>query len=73
MREKRSSLTKAMSMGQQALGKINKRIAKFTRQVDAKRIDVDTATARLDKAKTAKDEVARQQEDLKSSIHRLLP
>ena len=64
---------KGMTMGQQALGKINKRIAKFTWQVDAKRIDVYTAAVRLDKAKIAKDKVARQQEDLKLSIHRFLP
>ena len=73
VKEKRSSLTKAMTMGQQALGNINKRIARFTQEVDAKRIDVDTAAAKLDKAKIAKDEAAHQQKDLKLSIRRFLP
>ena len=62
-----------MKVGEQALGKIDKRVIKLFRETEEKNTTMDTMAVKLEKAKFARDEVARQQEDLKLSLHKLLP
>ena len=62
-----------MQVGKQALGKIDKRIAKLNWEAEEKKTEVDSVAAKLEKAKVAKDEVAHQQEDLKLLLRSLLP
>ena len=47
-------------MGEQDIGKIDKRIIKLTREDEEKNNVAGTAAAKLERAKVAKDEVTRQ-------------
>ena len=65
---KHASLMKAMQIGERALGKINKKVNKLSQEAEDKKIAVDITETKLELAKFTKDEVSRQQEDIKLSL-----